>query len=139
MSQHDLKTSEIVVHDEGIEEKHQHIQHIAGSALLIDKNGTVRKLPIPSNNPNDPLNWKGWEKAVVIFCCCWFCESEHSAKQPETTNIGLAAFNSLAITSGLGAVLEVFFGLYAPQGYGVSDITLLLTLPSLCIGLGRSK
>lgn len=55
----------------GVEQSH----HVAGSALLIDKQGGVRKLPVPSNDPNDPLNWKRWEKAAVIFCCCWFCTS----------------------------------------------------------------
>ena len=49
--------------------------HVAGSALLIDRQGRVRNLPVPTNNPNDPLNWAGWKKAAVIFCCCWFCES----------------------------------------------------------------
>jgi hypothetical protein len=48
-----------------------------------------------------------------------------------------AAINGLAMTSGLGAVIGVFFGMYSPQGYHVEQIALLLTLPSLCIGLGQ--
>jgi MFS family permease len=40
------------------------------------------------------------------------------------------------MTSGLGSVIGVFFGMYAQQGYRVEEIALLLTLPSLCIGLG---
>ena len=44
---------------------------------------------------------------------------------------------SLALAGGLGAILNVFGELYAPHGYGMSDISLLLTLPSLCIGLGK--
>lgn len=51
------------------------LQHVEGNALLVDKQGHVRRLPIPSNSPNDPLNWTRWEKSAVIFCCCWFCES----------------------------------------------------------------
>ena len=46
--------------------------HVVGDALLFDKQGNIRRLPIPSNNPNDPLNYKTWEKAATIFCCCWF-------------------------------------------------------------------
>jgi hypothetical protein len=48
--------------------------HVEGNALLIDRNGNVRHLPIPSDSPNDPLNFKRWEKAAIVFCCCWFCE-----------------------------------------------------------------
>lgn len=50
-------------------------QHVEGNALLVDKHGQIRRLPIPSDSPNDPLNWTKWEKSAVIFCCCWFCES----------------------------------------------------------------
>lgn len=46
--------------------------HVVGDALLLDKHGKIRRLPIPSNDPNDPLNYKTWEKAATIFCCCWF-------------------------------------------------------------------
>jgi hypothetical protein len=49
-------------------------EHVEGNALLVDKQGRVRHLPIPSNNPNDPLNFKPWEKAAIIASCCWFCE-----------------------------------------------------------------
>lgn len=50
-------------------------EHIEGNALLIDRLGNVRKLPVPSKDPNDPLNFKPWEKWAVIFSCCWFCKS----------------------------------------------------------------
>ncbi len=49
-------------------------EHIEGNALLLDKEGRIRRLPIPSTNPNDPLSFKPWEKAAVIICCCWFCK-----------------------------------------------------------------
>jgi hypothetical protein len=32
--------------------------HSVGNALLVTADGEVRKLPIPSNDPNDPLNLK---------------------------------------------------------------------------------
>ncbi|KAK8088954.1 hypothetical protein PG997_003915 [Apiospora hydei] len=99
-------------------------QHVEGNALLVDKQGQIRRLPIPSNSPNDPLNWKPWEKAVVIFCCCWFCESRFFVLR-------------VTMASGLGAILGVFFQFYGPQGYDAGQITFLLTMPSLCIGLGN--
>lgn len=52
-------------------------EHIEGNALLIDRLGNVRRLPIPSQDPNDPLNFKPWEKWAVIFSCCWFCKCCH--------------------------------------------------------------
>lgn len=55
-------------------------KHIEGNALLIDRLGNVRKLPIPSQDPNDPLNFRPREKWAVIFSCCWFCESLKSQR-----------------------------------------------------------
>lgn len=43
----------------------------------------------------------------------------------------------LALIGGLGPILGIFFQLYGPQGYGPSEIAFLLTLPSLCVGLGK--
>jgi hypothetical protein len=54
---------------------HDRDGHAAGNALLFDKQGNIRKLPIPSHDPNDPLNFSRWEKFAIIFCCCWFCKS----------------------------------------------------------------
>ncbi|KXJ92550.1 major facilitator superfamily domain-containing protein [Microdochium bolleyi] len=93
--------------------------HVAGDALLIDSQGRIRHLPIPSNDPNDPLNFKTWEKAATIFCCCWF------------------SLLSLALAGGLGPILGVFMGMYMPQGYSAGQVVYLLTIPSLCIGLGN--
>ncbi|KAF5667717.1 major facilitator superfamily transporter [Fusarium denticulatum] len=47
------------------------------------------------------------------------------------------AIMGLALISGLGPILGIFFQLYGPQGYGPSEIAFLLTLPSLCVGLGN--
>ncbi|KAF2020390.1 MFS general substrate transporter [Aaosphaeria arxii CBS 175.79] len=93
--------------------------HIGGNALLVHEDGAVRKIPVPSSNPNDPLNFRGWEKIGIIFCCCWF------------------SIMGLAMASGLGAILNVFFEMYMPQGYNAEQIVFLLTMPSLCIGLGN--
>ena len=47
--------------------------HVAGDALLVTPDGQVRKLPIPSNDPNDPLNFSKREKLFIVVACCWFC------------------------------------------------------------------
>ncbi|KAG5805379.1 hypothetical protein H9Q74_010989 [Fusarium xylarioides] len=93
--------------------------HAEGNALLVDAHGNIRRLPVPSSNPNDPLNWKPWQKWAVIGTCCWF------------------SIMGLALIGGLGPILGIFFQLYGPQGYGPSEIAFLLTLPSLCVGLGN--
>jgi hypothetical protein len=41
--------------------------------VLVDETGEVQRLPVPSNDPNDPLNFSKWEKFGVVFSCCWFC------------------------------------------------------------------
>jgi hypothetical protein len=43
----------------------------------------------------------------------------------------------LSMSGGLGAILNVFFEMYMPLGYKTQDVVFLLTLPSLCIGLGE--
>ncbi|KAI7683978.1 MFS general substrate transporter [Hortaea werneckii] len=113
------KVDSVATHVEVADAKHVSGKHIEGSALLVNKQGGIRKLPVPSGSPNDPLNWSWKAKWAVIVCCCWF------------------SINGLAMTSGLGSVIGVFFGMYSQQGYHVEEIALLLTLPSLCIGLGN--
>lgn len=95
--------------------------HVDGNALLVNRDGEIRKIPVPSSDPNDPLNFRKWEKYGLVFCCCWF------------SSMGLS------IASGLGAILNVFFEMYAPQGYSAEEIVLLITVPTLCIGLGKSS
>lgn len=39
---------------------------IPGTVYLITSNGEVLRLPIPSNSPQDPLNW-GMKKRALAF------------------------------------------------------------------------
>ncbi|KAF0641965.1 hypothetical protein FPSE5266_01628 [Fusarium pseudograminearum] len=93
--------------------------HIEGNALIVDTKGEIRKIPVPSSDPNDPLNFRPWEKYGIVFCCCWF------------------SIMGLSVASGLGAILNVFFEAYIPQGYNSDQVVLLITLPTLFIGLGN--
>ncbi|PKS08114.1 hypothetical protein jhhlp_005389 [Lomentospora prolificans] len=114
----DVKLDDTIEHLEkpGQEDSHGHIE---GNALLVAKDGQVRKIPIPSSDPNDPLNFRKWEKYGIVFCCCWF------------------SIMGLSMASGLGAILNTFFDMYAPQGYSPDQIVFLITMPTLCIGLGN--
>jgi hypothetical protein len=44
----------------------------------------------------------------------------------------------LSIASGLDPILNVFFEMYMPLGYNTDQVVFLITMPSLCIGLGMS-
>lgn len=44
---------------------------------------------------------------------------------------------SLSCVGGLGAILGVFFEMYAPQGYSTNQIVWLSTFPSLFVGIGE--
>lgn len=49
-------------------------QDVGKDDLLVDDAGAIQRLPVPSDDPNDPLNFTVWEKTGVIVSCCWFCE-----------------------------------------------------------------
>jgi hypothetical protein len=74
----DIKTDNTHTVDESVLVKSELAQyetesHIVGNALLVANDGHVRLVPIPTHDPNDPLNFSNWRKAGIIFSCCWFC------------------------------------------------------------------
>ncbi|KAJ6104018.1 hypothetical protein N7523_010338 [Penicillium sp. IBT 18751x] len=87
--------------------------------ILVDAAGSVQRLPVPSDDPNDPLNFTLWEKSGVIVSCCWF------------------SIMSLSVVGGLGAILGVFFELYVPEGHSTAQVVWLGTFPSLFVGIGN--
>lgn len=104
-----------------------------GGHLLIDTNGQIQQLPIPSKDPNDPLNFTKWEKIGIIVACCWFCEF------PRSDNNGLltiSATMSLTLVGGLGPILRVFFEMYLSDGHTTNQVVWLSTFPSLFVGIG---
>ncbi len=56
--------------------------HVEGNALLVARDGAVRKLPVPSSDPNDPLNFSRSRKIGIIIACCWFCKCLPSCRHP---------------------------------------------------------
>lgn len=67
MSTNDQKPQVEFLEEVGIKEAKQDV--------LIDETGAVQRLPVPSNDPNDPLNFTRWEKFGIILSCCWFCKT----------------------------------------------------------------
>ncbi|PYH91315.1 MFS general substrate transporter [Aspergillus ellipticus CBS 707.79] len=90
-----------------------------GDALLVDAAGDIQRLPLPSQDPNDPLNFTVWEKTGVMVSCCWF------------------SIMSLSIVGGLGAILTTFFEIYGAEGISNSQVVWLSTFPSLFVGIGN--
>lgn len=45
----------------------------AGEILLLSGEDEVRRVPVPTSDPNDPLNFTKWRKLGVTITCCWFC------------------------------------------------------------------
>ena len=56
-SMEEPKIGSVATHLEVADAKRLPGKHVEGSALLVNKGGGIRKLPVPSDNPNDPLNW----------------------------------------------------------------------------------
>lgn len=93
--------------------------HASGNVDLLDQNGQIRRIPIPSADPNDPLNLNKWRKLGVMITCCWY------------------SVFSLVLVGGAGSILPAWIELYAPQGIGMQSVVNLTTYPSMVMGLGE--
>jgi len=92
--------------------------HASGNVNLLDENGQVRRIPIPSADPNDPLNLNKWRKLGIMITCCWF------------------SIFSLVLVGGAGPILPVWMQLYAPMGISAQSVVNLTTYPSLVMAFG---
>jgi hypothetical protein len=48
------------------------IEQVEGTVRLIDENGRIRKIPVPSNDPTDPLTWGSWRRSLILISICLF-------------------------------------------------------------------
>lgn len=94
---------------------------VNGNVDLLDGDGNVRRIPVPSADPNDPLNMNKWRKLGIIITCCWY------------------SIFSLILVGGAGPILPFFIGEYAQDGYAVEEIVKLTTYPSLVMALGNMR
>ncbi|KAL3464917.1 MFS general substrate transporter [Aspergillus heterothallicus] len=92
---------------------------VQGDPQLIQSGGEIHRIPIPSASPNDPLNFAAWKKLATIWSCCWF------------------SIMSLSLVGSIGMILNRFIEIYLPKGYSMDQITYLVTMPSLTVGLGN--
>ncbi|KAJ4169257.1 hypothetical protein NW754_001342 [Fusarium falciforme] len=96
---------------------------IQGAGVLFyQEDGHARKLPVPSSDPNDPLNFGDGRQRLILAAVCVY---------------GVAAFGSIQSTS---LFLGKLVGEYEMQTRGAFDpkrIIELASYPSLCMGLGN--
>jgi hypothetical protein len=43
------------------------VEQIEGTVRLFDSEGNIRKVPVPSNDPADPLTWSSWKRCIVLM------------------------------------------------------------------------
>ncbi|OAG11553.1 MFS general substrate transporter [Paraphaeosphaeria sporulosa] len=89
-----------------------------GEILLVSGQDEIRRVPVPTNDPNDPLNLSKWRKIGVTVTCCWF-----------------SVFSLLAI-SGTGPFMATLYGLYGAQGHSPEEITGLNTYSTMVMAFG---
>lgn len=61
--------------DEGVQDPKREIlevEQVEGTVRLFDNDGNVRKIPIPSDDPTDPLIWPSWRRSLVLLSLCIF-------------------------------------------------------------------
>ncbi|KAJ4350335.1 uncharacterized protein N0V89_008956 [Didymosphaeria variabile] len=90
----------------------------AGEILLVSGRDEIRKVPVPTNDPNDPLNFTKWRKLGVTITCCWF-----------------SVFSLLSI-SGTGPFMATLYGMYGAEGHSAEEITGLSTYPTMVMAFG---
>jgi hypothetical protein len=48
------------------------VEQVEGTVRLFGDDGRVRKIPIPSDDPVDPLTWPSWRRSIVLLSLCVF-------------------------------------------------------------------
>ncbi|KAI1342296.1 major facilitator superfamily domain-containing protein [Xylariaceae sp. FL0016] len=92
------------------------LQHNEGDVKIVNEHNEIRQIPIPTDDPNDPLNWPKWRKMGIVGTCCWF-----------------AIFSLLAV-SGIGTFMNTLYMMYTNQS--PDEITNLSTYPTMIMALG---
>lgn len=115
---------------------------IAGDVVMISGSDKVRRVPIPSDDPNDPLHFAQWRKIGIIFTCCWYgkCCSQSECALPGMRAVMLtrAANFSLLSVSGIGTFFHTLFEIYAPE-HRPQEVVGLATYSSMVMAFGKAS
>ncbi|PLB44133.1 putative MFS transporter [Aspergillus steynii IBT 23096] len=90
---------------------------VMGTVKLTE--GAIVYIPTPTADPRDPLNMPTWQKSIILVVISVF------------STLGLA------LVSGFGGLLGFYIPQYEAVGKGYSDITHLMTYPTLFMGIGN--
>ena len=74
----------------------------AGLSKVYERHGRVDLEPMPSDDPEDPLNWRPWRKNVLL---------------------GLVAFHTLMGPGGAAAIIPAFMVLSADFGISITQVS----------------
>ncbi|KAF2470825.1 MFS general substrate transporter [Lindgomyces ingoldianus] len=91
---------------------------LSGSVFLIAGDGKIVKLPIPSENPHDPLNWS-WRKRGLSLL-----------------SAGLFAYIGTVLTQGASLALKGLEASFPLKQMFPFTIETLVTAPTVLMGLG---
>ena len=120
MAASDKMSSVKVERHEAVDEKPSDAPD-SGDVTLVDSEGNVRRIPIPSSDPNDPLNMNKWRKCAILVTCCWY------------------SIFSLVLVGGVGPILPFWIQEYSSEGKDAEAVVKLSTYPSLVMALGTSE
>lgn len=98
------------------------VEQVEGTVRLFDRQGHVRKIPIPSDDPTDPLTWPAWKRCMVLFSLCMF----------GVTGFGVVQSTPLFFGEIIPEYMKATRGKFHP-----SNISQLASYPSLCMGIGN--
>ncbi|KAF4333519.1 mfs general substrate transporter [Fusarium beomiforme] len=98
------------------------VQGQGSGVLLYEEDGQARKLPIPSSDPNDPLNFGIWRQRLIIAAVCMY---------------GITGFGVIQSTSLFFGKLIAEYKMQTHLEFDPVRITDLASYPSLCMGLGN--
>ncbi|KAM5353720.1 hypothetical protein ACJ41O_000370 [Fusarium nematophilum] len=93
-----------------------------GGVLLYDQDGHARKLPVPSSDPNDPLNFGVWRQRLIIGAVCVY---------------GIAGFGVIQTTPLFFGNLIAEYKMQTQGEFNPEHIVHLASYPSLCMGMGN--
>ncbi|KAI5842378.1 major facilitator superfamily domain-containing protein [Tricharina praecox] len=114
------------VHTEVVE---QLKEQALGTVRLYDENNTLRLIPVPTDDPNDPLNLPMWRKHMILATMIlWQLGGMSMPDLPpgiDLTKPPPGGYKSIATISLLGSLPSLFMGM-----------SNFITVP-LCLAIGR--
>ncbi|CZR66495.1 uncharacterized protein PAC_16396 [Phialocephala subalpina] len=98
------------------------VEQIEGTVRLFDNDGNIRKIPVPSKDPTDPLTWPIWKRCLVLL------------------SLGVFGVTGFGVVQSPPLFFSQIIAEYERETRGTFDaskIAQLASYPSLCMGIGN--